>query len=95
MTAVDDVSFSFDVKLGLGPKLASEVLGDVGRGAGEGSGHVHHVDDDGLDPVPLPLHFGHQPGHLVAIERVLDVSVDVESHLESKVFLLHGLFSFS
>ena len=51
--------FSFphlDVKLSLRPKLAPEILGDVGGRPEQRPGHVHHVDNHGLDPVALTLH---------------------------------------
>ena len=35
-------------------------------------GDVDHVDDDGLDAIPLTLHLRLQAGHLVTVERVLE-----------------------
>ena len=80
VAAVDDVALSLDVELSLGPELAPEVLGDVGRGPREGPGHVHHVDDDRLDSIAFALNLGDKPRHLVPVERVLNIPVYVQSH---------------
>lgn len=52
----------------------------------QGLGHLHHVGDDGLNAVPLSLHLGHEPGHLVAVVQVLHVAVHVQSHLGAFCF---------
>ena len=77
----------FNVELSLCSELAAEVLSDVCRRAVEGPeeagegqvvprlvispGDVDHVDDDGLDAIPLALHLRLQAGHLVTVERIL------------------------
>lgn len=90
MASIDDVPFGLDIELGLSAQFASEVLGDIGWGASECSGHVNHVDNDSLDAIPLALHFGLEPGHLVTIEGILNVPVYIQSHLETIFAMLRG-----
>ena len=45
--------------------------------------HAAEVGDDGLHAVALALDLGLEPGHLVPVELILDVPVDVESHLDA------------
>ena len=80
VTAVDDVPLSLDVQLGLSTQLEPKVLGHISWWPRQCPGDVDHVDHHGLDAVPLALHLGLQPRHLVPVEGVLDVSVDIESH---------------
>ena len=95
VAAVDNVALILHVELGLGAQLAAKVLGDVGGGTSEGPGHVHHVDQDGLDAVALALHLGLDAGHLVAVEGVLHVAVHVQSHDDGdyRVVVFSGLSS--
>lgn len=46
-------------------------------GPADGLGDFRHVHDDRLDAVALALHFGANPGHLVAVEGVRHIPVHV------------------
>lgn len=76
---VDYESFIFEIELSLGAQFAPEVLCGVGGGTAEGLGHLDHVNDDRFDAVTFALHLGHQPGHLVAVEDIADVAIDVDA----------------
>lgn len=46
-------------------------------GAAQRLGHLGHVHNDRLDAVPLALHLGADARHLVAVERVRHIPVNV------------------
>lgn len=79
MRPVHDVTVILEVELCLCPELAAKVLGRVGGGTADRLRHLHHVHDDGLDAVPLALDFGLDAGHLVAIEGIAHVAVNVDA----------------
>jgi hypothetical protein len=81
VATIHDVPLVLHVRVGLGAQLAAKVLGDISWGTAEGAGHIDHVDKHGLDPVPLALHLGLKPGHFVPVEGILNVSVDIKSHV--------------
>ena len=83
VAAVDNVSLCLDVRLGLGAKFAAKVLGDVGWRPSQCPANVHHIHNNSLDPVSLSLNLGEQPWHLVPVEGILDIPIDVESHLDN------------
>lgn len=66
------------VELRLGAQLTAKVLGRIGGRATDRFGHLGHVHDDRFDAVPFALHFGRDAGHLVPIENVGDITVDVD-----------------
>ena len=80
MNPVDDVTIVLEVELRLSAEFATEELGHVSGRPVERPGDVDHVGDDRLDSVAFPLDLGDQTRHLVPVEGVHHVPVDVESH---------------
>lgn len=84
MTAVDDETLVFEVKLGLSTQLASEELGRIRSRAADSLGDFNHIDDDGLDAVAFTLDLRLNARHLVAIEGIADATIYVDAtHLDS------------
>eukprot|EP00042_Codosiga_hollandica_P059650 m.920083 g.920083 ORF g.920083 m.920083 type:complete len:356 (+) comp61084_c0_seq1:525-1592(+) len=78
--AVHNVAIILD--LNLRSKLAPEVLARVAGWASERLGDVNHVDNDSLDSISFAFDLGNDRGHLVSVELILNVSVEVNSHFE-------------
>jgi hypothetical protein len=77
MSPVDNVSVVLEVELRLCSQLAAEVLGAVSWRSSEGTRDVNHVWDDRFDAIAFALYLGEETRHLVPVESILDVSIDV------------------
>lgn len=76
---VDDEALVLVVELRLSAEFAAEKLGRVGRRAVESLRDLAHVGDDSLDAVSLAFDLGTDAGHLVAVVKVGDFAVHVQS----------------
>lgn len=66
------------VELGLGAQLTAKVLGRIRGWTADRLGHLGHVDNDRFDAIALALYLGRDTRHLVPVEDVGDISVDVD-----------------
>lgn len=70
------------VELRLGAQLTAKVLGRIGGRSADRLGHFGHVHDDRFDAVALALDLGRDARHLVPIENIGDITVNVDgSHV--------------
>jgi len=77
MRSVDDESIVFLVDLSLSTQFHSEEFSWKDRLSIERTGDVDHVDDDRFDTISLAFDFGDYAGHLVPVERVINLSVNI------------------
>jgi len=63
--------------------LDNKVLTD--RLSIERAGDIDHVDNDRFDTISLAFNFGDYAGHLVAVERVINLSVNIILLLNTKM----------
>jgi len=73
MCSTDNGAFAFTLLVGvggLGTQMITKELGHILRGTSDGTSHLTHVDNAGLDSIAATLNFRHQARHLVAVLRV-------------------------
>lgn len=79
--SVDDVPIVLLVDLGLSAQLTTEELRRVRGWTSKSLSDFQHVDDYCFDAVALSFYLSEEFGHLVPVELVCDLTVDVK-HLE-------------
>lgn len=88
--AVDDPAVVGRINVGLGTQLEAEVLDEIGAGAGQRLGDTAEVDNNGLDTVALALNLGLDPLHLVAVEGIRVVPLNVDERHDCGIERLPG-----
>lgn len=74
------------VELGLGAQFATKVLGRIRGGTADRLGHLGHVHDDRFDAVALALHLGRDARHLVPVENVGNIAVNIDgAHVGDRI----------
>lgn len=79
------------VELRLSSQLTAKVLGRIGGWSAYRLGHFGHINDDRFNAVAFALNFGRDAWHLVPIENVGDITVNVDgSHIGDLVGCCSG-----
>jgi len=80
MSTINNESIVFQIKLRLCTQFTTKKLGRICWWSSKGFGNICHVDNDSFDTIAFAFNLGQKPRHFIAVERIRNISVNVESH---------------